>query len=87
MLGQEGLDHHVAPELAPSRSTGYLAQQLERSLARAEVRKVQAYIGIDHPYKRDSGEIQTLRDHLGAQQDVHLPAPHPPQNLVVSPLS
>jgi hypothetical protein len=46
---------------------------LKRPLGGAEVRQVQADVGVDHPHQRHVREVKPLGDHLRAQQDLHFP--------------
>jgi len=45
---------------------------LERPLAGAEVRNVQAEVGVEDADKGDVREMQALGDHLGADEDIDL---------------
>jgi len=47
---------------------------------------VQGRIRVDHPHHRDVRKIEPLGDHLGADQDVDLPPPHPLENPVMAHL-
>ena len=50
-----------------------MRHQLKRPLRRAEIGQVQRRIGIDYPHQRHVRKIQSLGDHLCAQQNLHLP--------------
>jgi hypothetical protein len=77
----------TSPPLTPrGRATGHLRQQLEGPLGGPEVREVDPYVGVDDADQGDVGEVQPLRDHLRAEQDLHLAALHPLQDPVVRPL-
>ena len=53
----------------PARPTTW-TQQLERSLGGAEVGQVERHVGVQHAHQRHAREVEPLRDHLGAEQDV-----------------
>ena len=48
-------------QCAAARSSGHLAQELEGALTGAEVRKVDADVGIHDPDEGDPREVQALR--------------------------
>ena len=62
----------MLPAPRPSR---HLRQQLERALGRAEVRHVDGRIRADDADQRDIREIQSLGDHLRADQNVGVALP------------
>ena len=72
MKGGEGLDEHLAFDVAAARAPGHLRQQLEGPLARAEIRLMQREVGVDDAHQGDVGEMQALGDHLRADEDVDL---------------
>ena len=72
MMRRVGLDDHAARALAASRASRDLGQQLERSLGGAEVGQVQRHVGEDDRGQRDAGKIETLGDHLRADQNIDL---------------
>src|SRR5580704_6064712 len=65
-----GLHKHLSRRLASSRATSHLGQELKGPLTRTEVRHVECEIGVDDSDQRDIREMQTFRDHLGADEDV-----------------
>src|SRR6185437_1135232 len=77
-----------APSLRPApRATGDLSHKLERPFAGPKVGEMEPGVGIDHPYHGHVGKIQALRDHLGAEQDVHVSARDTLQDVVMGPLA
>ena len=74
MPGRTRLHDDAAAARTPTRATRHLRQQLESALGRAEVRQVQGGVGVHHAHQGHPREIQPLGDHLGAEQDVHVPA-------------
>src|SRR5262249_5325445 len=64
------LDQDATPERPAPRSPCHLGEELEGPLRRSEIGDVQADVGVDHPHEGDIGKIQTLSDHLCAEQDV-----------------
>src|SRR5437667_127828 len=87
MLGRPRLHEHAAPARAAPRSSCHLGDKLKRPLARAKIGKMQAGVGIHDTDDRDVRKIESLGDHLRAEQDVHVPAGHAVQNVVVRPLA
>jgi hypothetical protein len=75
VLRQRRLDEHGAAARAATCAAGHLREQLERALAGAEVGQVHRDVGIDHADERDVREVEALRDHLRAEQDVDVAAP------------
>ena len=45
---------------------------MEGAFAGAEIRQVQGQVGVDDADQRDVGEMQSLGDHLRAEQDIDL---------------
>ena len=85
--GRPRLHDDAAPERAPPRPARHLRQQLESALGGAEVRQVQRGIRVHYADHRHVGEVQSLRDHLCPEQDVHVPPAHAFQNAVMRPLA
>ena len=71
-MRSECLDDDLALEIAPPGAAGDLGDELERALAGAEVRDVQAEVRIEDADERDVWEMQALGDHLRADQDIDL---------------
>ena len=69
ILGQVGLDDHLAGTIAATGTARHLFQQVVGALPCAEVRQLEGEVGIDHAHERDLGKVETLCDHLGAQQN------------------
>src|SRR5262249_12978232 len=61
-----------ALDIAAPRASGDLREKLEGPLARAKIRQVQPHVGVDDSDERDVREVQPLRDHLRADEDVDL---------------
>ena len=76
--------HDHAPGLHPAASAPCeLRQQLERAFAGAEIRKPEAHIRQNHTHERHVREIESLGDHLRADQNVDLLLPKSFQDLFV----
>src|SRR5579859_4650720 len=87
MIGGARLDEHPTAAWPPSRPTRDLSDELKRPLARAKVGEVQSRIRVDHSHYRDVGKIQSLRDHLRAEQDIDLTRGHALEDLMVRPFA
>ena len=70
MKRRERLDDDFAFDIAASGAPGDLGEELEGAFARAEIRHVQAEVGVDDADQRDVRKMQALGDHLRADQDV-----------------
>jgi hypothetical protein len=68
--GIESLDEDPSRFCAASAPSRYLGQDLEGPFGGPEIRKVQRGVGGDDADQRDIGEIMTLGDHLGADEDI-----------------
>ena len=66
------LQDHPPAQQAAARPTRHLRQHLEGALARAEVRQIEADIRTDHADQRHHRQIESLGDHLRADQHVGL---------------
>jgi hypothetical protein len=73
-LRAESLDENVAASRPPSAAPGELSDERERSLLGAKVGESQRRVRVLHDGKRDFGEVVSLRDHLGADEDPGLRA-------------
>src|SRR6202142_2267447 len=72
MKRRKRLHEHLAFNVAATGATGDLREQLEGALARAKIRLMQREVGVNDADERDVREMQALRNHLGADQDVGL---------------
>ncbi len=70
VLRPVALDHHTAATLAAPGSPCHLRQQLEGTLAAAEVRQEQPNISGDHAHQRHQRQVEPLGNHLGPNQHV-----------------
>ena len=70
--GGIGLHENFARRFAPAGAARNLGQQLERSFASAEIRHMQREIGVDDSNESDVRKMETLRDHLRADENVDL---------------
>ena len=68
----EALHDDDALEVATARAAGDLSEQLEGTLGGAEVRQLQRKIGVDDAHQRDAREVESLGDHLRAEEHVVL---------------
>ena len=83
----ERLQQYPSRGFAPTGPTENLGKNLESSLRTAEVRHVQACFGTDYTHQGYTGEIMSLRDHLGTDQDVRRAVGHAGQQTIVAPLA
>ena len=72
MLGELGLDQHLAGLRAAPGAAGDLHDGLRQALRRAEVGAEQALVGIQHHHQRHVREVVALGDHLRADQDARI---------------
>lgn len=79
----EGLDEHLALDIATSRPAAHLGQQLEGPLPSPEIRHVQTEVGMDDSDQGHVRKVEPLGDHLGADQDVDLAGPEVGQDPAV----
>ena len=70
MLWAVGLDEHLTWTLATTGTARQLQQQLESLLRRPEIRPVQQAIRSQDRSQRDLGQIHSLGQHLGADQNI-----------------
>ncbi|MNI57463.1 hypothetical protein D3C73_1125260 [compost metagenome] len=70
MIRRIRLDQHLAWQRMPSCASGYLRQQLECLLRRPEIGQVERRISGDDANQCHIREIQSLRDHLCAEQHI-----------------
>ena len=82
-----GLDEHLAGHVAAPRAPGHLRQQLERALRGAEVRHLQAQVGVDHADQGHVRKVEALGDHLRADQNIDVAAPELAEDLRVGILA
>ena len=74
----------LRPAAGPARD---LAEELEAALRRTKVGKIDADVGVDHTDQRHIWKVQSLGDHLRAEQNVDLAAADAVENLGVGPFS
>ena len=67
-LGGHGLHQH-APVPTAAGTPGELGDQGEGALLGAEVREAQGGVGVDHECQLHVGEVVSLGDHLGSDQN------------------
>ena len=70
VVGGVGLDDDESGEVAPSGASGDLGDELEGAFGGAEVGDMESDVGLDDADEGDLGEIESLGDHLGADEDV-----------------
>ena len=68
VIGQVGLDDHLAGAIAATGTARHLFQQVVGALPCAKVGQLEGEVGIDNAHERDLGKVEALCDHLGAQQ-------------------
>jgi hypothetical protein len=71
MSGYTSLKNDVSLFISTSCAASNLGEELKRSFASAKIRNMESDITINNTYVRDVGEIVSLSNHLGADQDVH----------------
>src|ERR1051325_4110170 len=69
--GSESLYDDFAFDVAAAGAARNLGEQLKGALAGAEIWLVQRQIGVNDPDQSDIGEVETLGNHLRAEQDVN----------------
>ena len=69
---QVRLDDDFAFDVTASGAAGDLGEELKGAFAGAEVGHVEGEIGVDDSDERDVREVQSLRDHLRADEDIDL---------------
>src|SRR6202035_4830622 len=67
-----GLHKNFARRFTAPCAPRHLRQQLKRALAGAEVRQMQRQIGVNDSNQCDIWKMETLRNHLRADEDVDL---------------
>src|SRR5665213_250226 len=72
MKRRERLHKHLALDIAATGATGDLREQLEGAFARAKIRLMQREVGVNDADERDVRKMQTLGDHLRADEDIGL---------------
>ena len=63
-----GLDDDAPRVLAAARAAGHLLEQVVGALPRPKVGHLEGVVGVHHAHERDLGKVQSLGDHLRAQQ-------------------
>jgi len=66
------LDDDFAGQVAATGAAGDLGEELEGALAGAEVGGVEGEVGIEDSDEGDVREVESLGDHLGAEEDINL---------------
>lgn len=63
----------TSPERSPRPGAArHLRQKLEGALSRAGIRDMETQVRVQHAHQRHVGKVQTLGNHLGAQENVYL---------------
>ena len=83
VMRRERLHEHLALDVAASRASGDLREELERPLARTKIGQVQAEVGVDDANERDVWKVQPFRDHLRADEDVDLAGAERAERLAI----
>ena len=73
MVGRARLHDHAAAERPAATAARHLGDELAGPLRGAEVGQVQRRVGVDHAHEHHVREVEPLRDHLRAHEDVDLP--------------
>src|SRR5438270_6753929 len=79
-----GLHENFSLRFTATGPSRHLSQQLKRSFARAEIRKVQREIGVDDSDQGHVRKMQTFRDHLRADKNVDLAGAKTSQIFAIS---
>src|SRR5690606_17541149 len=82
VVGQVGLDDHLAGLFGPSSTTGDLHDQLGHALAGAKIRGKQPAIGVEDGYQGHAREVMPLGEHLRAHQQAGFATIDNPQELL-----
>ena len=72
MVGNQGLDHGPSGEFAPACPAHHLGQHIESRLPRPVSAGIETQICIQNTNQRHIRKIQTLGNHLGANQNGNL---------------
>ena len=80
---RRGLNQHSTASVATSRSTSNLGNQLKSPLGRSQVGLMQKRIGVDDAHQSNVRKIESLGNHLGAQQDLDFSMPEFFQGFIV----
>ena len=71
-MWREGLHDYFPGLIAPPRATGHLHEQLEGAFIGAKIGDVHRDIRVDQSDQCDIGEIESLPDHLRADEHINL---------------
>ena len=83
MVRHHGLNHGPAGTGAPARPAHHLGEHLKGGFRRPEGTGVKAQIRVHRSHQRYIGQVQTLGNHLGSQEDLFLPLAEAVQNCLV----
>ena len=73
LLGAERLHQHLSATRSTPGPACHLCQQLKRPFGRTKVGHVQGHVRLHYAHQRNVGEIESLGNHLRAEQDVDQP--------------
>src|SRR5262249_15841784 len=79
MVGRKRLHENAAPFIAAAGAAGDLGDELKRPLGCSQITKMERRIGVNDADERHIREIETLGDHLRAEQDFYLAGAKPRQ--------
>ena len=74
MIRRVCLYQHAPGAFATPGATGDLGQQLKGALGRSEIGHIQGEVRHHYANERYAREVETLRDHLGSDQDIDFAA-------------
>src|SRR6476661_1929586 len=77
------LHEHFAMCLAAAGASRHLCEKLESAFAGAEIGHMQGEVGVDESDQRYVREMQALRDHLRADENVDLDGAKIPQRFAL----
>jgi len=83
MKRRERLHENLALDITAPRAAGNLREQLKGAFARAKIRLVQRGVRVNDADERDVRKMQSLRDHLRADEDVNLARAEITENVAV----
>lgn len=67
----ETLDENLAFDIAASRPSCDLGEELEGAFTCSEIGEMQAEVSINNSHEGDIGKVEAFRDHLGSDEDIN----------------
>src|SRR5437868_3017669 len=83
-IGRECLHEYAAPLRPATCAAGHLGDKLKRTLCGAKVWEVHCRVGVDDAHERHVRKIESLRDHLRAEQYPVMPFAETGERLLMA---